>query len=313
MGKKTQDPNVNPFGVTMTDDQAKDYWNNAAATNTGGDKKQAEANQTAIANKGAPPVAAPAPAAPAKMPAPSFVSPLNADNQLDSKFTIQGPSDVQFGQVKAGQLDTKGLASDTQALDAMRDRALATGDSPWLKMQVEKQQLGELDSRDRAASQALGSNAVARSQLAMKGGLGGGASERMAKAGARDLNALQQGIGRQGQLDRMGLNIADDQTKTQLLGQTAGLDLAHGAQGQDMAKFNIGTKLGADQFNSTGNFNASTFNAGMDQDTAKYNQSNELGALAGLNEFNMAKYTEDMKGYAAGKQGDAMAGGGGKK
>ncbi len=95
-----------------------------------------------------------------------------------------------------------------------------------------------------------------------------------------------------------------------MMGQVAGLDLSHGAQMQDMEKFNIGTKLDANKFNSTGNFNASTFNAGMDQDTAKFNQSNELAALGGLNSFNMAKYGEDMKGYAADKQGAAIAGGG---
>jgi hypothetical protein len=246
-------------------------------------------------------------------PSPKFVSPLTADNTLSSKFNIQAPSDVGFNSITAGQLNKNALGSDTQALDAMRDRALATGDSPWLKMQVEKQQLGELDSRDRAASQALGSNAVARSQLAMKGGLGGGSAERMAKSGARDLNALQQGIGRQGQLDRMGLNIADDQAKTAMMGQVAGLDLSHGAQMQDMEKFNIGTKLDANKFNSMGNLDASKFNTSLDFDATKFNQSNELMALGGLNDFNMAKYGEDMKGYAAGKQANAMSSGGGKK
>lgn len=274
----------------------------------------------------------------------AFKSALGPDGTLVSKYQVSPGSSVlpqsvkagtvKAGQVKAGQLDTKALAADSRALNSMRERALGTGDSAWLKMGLDKQKLEEMSARDQAARQAMSGSALARSQLAMRGGLGGGASARIAMQAGRDMNAARQGIGRAGQLDRLSMRIADDQTKTGLLGQTAGLDLAHAGQRQDMSKFNIGTNLDASKFNVGANLDASKFNVGTALDASKTNAANRLtagihndsqaydanktnvagalGQLGGENQFNAYKYGEDMKGYAAGKQGDAIAGGGKK-
>jgi hypothetical protein len=222
-------------------------------------------------------------------------------------------SKVKAGSVKAGQLDTKKLGADTRATDAMRDRALAKGDSPWLKMQMKRQGIEETAARDAAAQQALSGAATARSQLAMRGGLGSGASQRVAMQAGRDMNAARQAAGRAGQLDRLGLQIADDQTKTSLLGQTAGLDLAHAQQGQDMAKFNVGTALDASKFNTGLAYDASKtnaankmdiskFNTGLAYDASKTNVANKLDAskfnsLGGLDasKFNSAQDYDAQK------------------
>jgi hypothetical protein len=261
----------------------------------------------------------------------AFKSILDAQGNLGDAFRVSaGPlvtaGNVNAGAVGAGQLDLNALKSDPRALDAMRSRALG-GESPWLKMQLEKQGLEELTARDRAGEEALSGAALARSQLAMRGGLSGGARERIAMGAERNLNATRQGVGRAGQMDRLSLGIADDQTKMALLNSTAGLDLSHGAQAQDMSKFNVGTKLDADKFNTGLNFDAQKFNvantfdadkfnAGNQQQVNLANQSAQLGGRAGENTFNMDKFKTDMMGYAAGKQGAAIAGagaGGGKK
>lgn len=272
----------------------------------------------------------------------AYKSPLAADGRLSSKYKVATGGTVKAGsvmadkvkadKVTAGRLDTKALAADPRALNAMRDRALSQGDSPWLKMQTQKQGLEEMGLRDQAAQQAMSGAAMGRSQLAMKGGLGGGASARLAMSSARDANAARQAIGRQGVSDRLGLGIADDQTKMGLLGQTAGLDLSHAQQAQDMGKFNIGTALDASKTNASNNLDASKSTALMALDANKTNVANRLGAdvhndnqaydasktntaaalggLSGENQFNMSKYGNDMSGYAAGKQGIAIAKGG---
>lgn len=258
-----------------------------------------------------------------------FSSILDANGNLSSKYSAAaGPAvkadQVSAGSVTAGQLDLNALAADPRALDAMRARSLATGDSPWAALQKQQQGLEELNARDRAGQQALGSAAMARSQLAMKGGLGGGSRERLALSSARDLNAQQQGIGRAGQLDRLGIGVADEQQKMSMLGQTAGLDLSKAGQQQDMSKFNIGTNLDASKFNTglafdasktnaANNLNASTFNSGQTQQANQFNTTNAIGGVAGQNAFNTDKFKTDMMGYAAGKQGAAIAAGGGKK
>lgn len=259
---------------------------------------------------------------------PTFKSALDASGNLASQYQVQaGPAvnagSVAAGTVNAGQLDLNALASDTRALDAMRERAMSQGDSAWMKAQLEKQGLEELSARDMAAQQAMSGGVLARSALAMKGGLGGGSSERIAMQMGRDMNAARQGIGRAGQMDRLNLAIADDQTKQALLAQTSGLDLQHGAQRQDMSKFNIGTALDADKFNvgtaldaskfNTGlKFDADKYNSGMQFDANKFNTGNALGALQQDNLGQFGIYQEKMKGYAAGKQGDAIANSGKK-
>jgi hypothetical protein len=124
----------------------------------------------------------------------------------------------------------------------------------------------------------------------MNGGMGGGASERAAGNAAREMNAARQGIGRAGQVDRLNLGIADDNTKMALLGQTANIDFGVGQQ-----------KLGADQFNS-----------GMIYDTNKTNTANTIKGVDGENDFNLGKYAEGMKAWGAGQQAAATAGGGKK-
>lgn len=256
-----------------------------------------------------------------------FVSNLDARGNLkykvDTPKKIAGKT-VTADTVTAGQLDTKALGADARAQDAMRDRALAKGDSPWLKMQTQRQGVEEMSARDQAAQQAMSGAGAARSQLAMRGGLRGGAASRIAMQSARGMNAARQGIGRQGQLDRLSLGIADDQTRQNLLGQTAQLDLARAGQAQDMGKFNIGSKLDADKSSAMMALDASKATANLGQDAMKFNTTNAFEAdkyntglatqgIRDQNMFNSDAYKQDMGAYGAGKQAAATAAGGGKK
>lgn len=243
---------------------------------------------------------------------PQFKSALGADGQLGSQFMAQAGPGVQAGTVTSGQLDMKALASDPRALDAMRERALAKGDSPWLKMATEKQRGEELGLRDQAANQAMSGAAMANSNLAMRGGLTGGAAARNAMGMARNTNAARQQIGRAGATDRLNLGIADDQTKTALLGQTAGLDLATAGQKQDMSKFNIGSKLSADTTNAGMALDAGKFNSAQTYDANKFNAGQNYNALGDENKFNAYNAGEQMKAYGSSKTADATVNAGKK-
>jgi hypothetical protein len=203
-----------------------------------------------------------------------------------------------------------------------------------MKLQLQKQGIEETSARDQAANQALSGASNARSQLAMRGGMSSGARERIAQGSSRDMNAARQAIGRSGQMDRLGLGIADDQTKQGLLAQTAGLDLTKGAQNQEMGKFNIGTALDANKFNSAqgldaGKFNSAQaydagktnvanqfagqqFNSAQQYDANKYNAGASYGALSDENKFNAYNAGEQMKAYGSSKSADAVQNGGKK-
>lgn len=58
------------------------------------------------------------------------------------------------------------------------------------------------------------------------GGLGGGARNRMAMQGARDLMMARQGISRGGMLDRLGISQTDEDRRQQLLKQVADTELS---------------------------------------------------------------------------------------
>lgn len=226
----------------------------------------------------------------------AFKSALNPDGILGKKYQI-GAQTIDTPDL----LNIKGLTPDQTALNALQRRALGQ-DTSWLDMQNEKLKLDELNQRDRAAQQALGSAAAAESALAMRGGISGGSRERLAQNMARNVNAAQQGIGRDISGKRLDLALADDQTRTQLLSQIPDMNLRQKGFEADLNKFNIGTGLDVNKFN-----------AGQTAAAEQFNKGQALNQVQQLNDFNKYKYGQQMAGYAAGKTGDAIAAGGGGK
>ena len=142
--------------------------------------------------------------------------------------------------------------------------------SPWLKMAFERQEAEQAQLMDQAAKQQAGAMAGARSQLAMKGGLRGGAAERMATAGAEGLTNLMQ-------QQRQGAAVERGQLGMQ------GADLA-----SRIGQFNIGQQAGTDVTNL----------------------QTRLADLANRERRKLFQYGEGMKGYAAEKTAQGYEGGG---
>lgn len=145
-------------------------------------------------------------------------------------------------------------------------------ESPWYKMALEKQGAEQARLMDQATRQQAGAMAGARSSLAMKGGLGGGAAERMATAGAGNLAEMMQQQRQGGAVERGQL----------------------GMQGSDLAS------------------RLSQFNLGQQAETEKANLQTQLMDLAARENRKLQQYGERMKGYAAEKTSEGIGSGGKK-
>jgi hypothetical protein len=145
-------------------------------------------------------------------------------------------------------------------------------ESPWYKMALEKQGAEQAQLMDQAARQQAGALAGAQSSLAMKGGLRGGAAERMAASGAENLTNLMQQQRQAGAVERGQLGMQ-------------GADLA-----SRLGQFNVGQQTGTD----VANFQA------------------QIANLAAQENRKLQQYGEQMRGYAAEKTSTGIASGGKK-
>ncbi len=135
----------------------------------------------------------------------------------------EGTRDVNSGEL-LGQYRLDPYQGE--AVQALKQQAFAQGDSPWAQLQNQKLALEQSGLMDQAAKQGTQAMSQAQSQLAMSGGLSGGARERMARQGARDLMVARQGISRQGATGRMGIQEGDIDRKQSLLGNFANAEQA---------------------------------------------------------------------------------------
>lgn len=186
-------------------------------------------------------------------------------------------------RLQAGQ----DLHADKRGLEAFRERALGTGPSAWAQMAQQKQGLEESNLRNRAAAQSASGQAQARSQLASRGGFSGGAAERLAGQGSRDLMLQRQQVGNQGAQARANIGLEDEKTKNQFLSQLPGQEIAA--------------------------LQPEFQNRQMNVDTSKYNIDSALKDKYQEDQWKKDKYSEDMKAWAATEQANAMMRAGGGK
>jgi hypothetical protein len=147
------------------------------------------------------------------------------------------------------------LQKNFQVSDPMAKKAIY---SPWMKQQLQQQDMMQTQQLNQGAQQAATAAASAQAGLARRGGLSSGAAERLAGA-AQEQRALgAQNIYGQGAQQRLGMQVQDLQQNR---------DYLTGLQQQ-----NVQTRL---------------------------------GELARKQDFDLAKYQEQMKGYGARKSAEA--------
>jgi hypothetical protein len=239
---------------------------------------------------------------------PDFVSQLGDDGLIKKPYQLT-PGGIKFENLLPGvSQKVNGVNVNQEGLNAIRTRALSQGPSAWLNLQMQKQGIDELSDVERAKQQSAGNQAQAESALAMRGGISSGARERLARSGASNALAQTQGIRRGGSVDRLGLQIADDQTKTGLLTQLPGME-------NQQAQFDLGkqTWLGDYAKQQQGvDMDSQKYNSDAKVAADKYNIGNSLNETLQKRAYDQGKYGEAMKAWAAGKSADAQANAGKK-
>jgi hypothetical protein len=160
---------------------------------------------------------------------------------------FEGVRDVKTGQLLS-QYKTDPYAGE--ALQALKGQAFAQGDSPWAKMQLDKQAMEQSGAADSAAQAQAQGLAQAQGNLMRQGGLSSGARTRMAMQGARDLAMAQQGVAGQGMKARLGIQEQDLNRKQDLLGKFGDAEAAATQQNIGLATGDIkaGTAFDMDRY-----------------------------------------------------------------
>jgi hypothetical protein len=152
-------------------------------------------NASINARFGAPAAPAPAPAAPVAPAQPVIPTPIKQNNPVGGTRS----ANITVGEDQYGFPNLPQFQSIRDASGNLMDQFKLGDSSKWQGMMTGKINDATQSQLQSAAQQQAGANAQAASGLAMRGGLGGGARERMAQAGANALALGQQGIRGSGQ------------------------------------------------------------------------------------------------------------------
>lgn len=231
---------------------------------------------------------------------PQFESILDKNGKLKSNFQLN------YDPAYAGISDIWSKAGfqgyDPTAINAYQNEALRSGPSAWNELMKKQLGMQTEDQLNQNIQQAMGAQAAAQSDLAMRGGLSSGARERGAENLSRSIHRGNQGVRRSGMESGLNIDIQDEQNRLGALANLPGMQLALANAKTSAAQ----TRAGA-------------LSTAKMSDAEKQFQANQLNQQAYLNEmsqkrgFDMGNYSELMKAWGAGKTADAAGGGGGKK
>lgn len=138
-------------------------------------------------------------------------------------------------QIDTPQMDQRGLAAT---------QGLALGDtSPWTTHQLAEQNQSMLNQKDAAAAKGSAATQGTWDQIAMNGGLRSGAAERAQEQGQIGTQLAQQGIGQQGEANKLAIQTQGQNQKLQALASLPGQEAAYNQPGMQAQEFNAGLGL----------------------------------------------------------------------
>jgi hypothetical protein len=184
--------------------------------------------------------------------------------------------DEETGQLKPGfQSTPTSIAGglNTSALDKYRSIATSDGASPWAKMQMQSQQTDTQNALQSAGRENASQLAQARSGLAMRGGMSGGASALMQQQAMRNQMQTSQDIRRAALGARQGIGVEDQKMKMGAMANLPGMEM----QAMQPRMFDATNKMRSDEFNIT----------------------NSLREIGSKQDYNLKNYEEQMKAYSA--------------
>jgi hypothetical protein len=221
--------------------------------------------------------------------------PENQNSQFMQNYSKEvmptlGPYEAAYtgGSYNAANAAALSGPENFQGIEQMRSVAK---DNPWVKMAQEQQAREEATGLGQAGKLAAQSSRQAQANLAMRGGLRSGASERLARQGAMQQALAQQDVRNQAVMNRLGISSEGEKMRQGILGQLAGAEQGYGTY-----------QTAANQWNAL-------------QASEADKWAKEQGIQEGVRKqgYGIKEYEEKMKGYGAGKTADAIraSGGGG--
>lgn len=200
--------------------------------------------------------------------------------EFDEKYGGEGGGDP-YGGMPGGYPSYIGMSNedtqvpvewDMRAQDRFNTDALRSGPSASTRNALDMNASAVDQSKSNARGMATGLANDARSQLAMKGGIDSGASERIAKSGISNALDLTQQAEAGANTNRGNILMQDEAQRQSGLQAAAGMN-ANSAKG--------------------------IF------DMRNANKKNLMGSLDSRNAYNMNLYNQNMAAWGAGKQATA--------
>lgn len=225
--------------------------------------------------------------------APTWRSLIGDDGYLNRQYKLQGPESLtDYASGLYGNLKL-----NTQGLEELRKRGLATGPSAWAQLEGQKQDLAKQQQLEDLMSSSAGGAASAWNQLAATGGAGAGERERLALNASRGLMEGKQKLNQADRAARLGISSQDETNKLGILSNLPGQEVQ--ALQPEMAKFSALTA-------------AKSSDIGNQMDVNKFNTANLIAERDKQGAFDLGRYNEAMRSWAAGKTADATASAGKK-
>lgn len=164
---------------------------------------------------------------------------------------------------------------DQAGLNKFQGEAMRSGPSEWARRAGQEQNFLAMNAKEQGAKTVAGQGAAARSSLASRGGLSGGAAERIAGGAADNYLNMTQGVNNTLAGNDMQIGQNDEQNRISMLGQVPGMQLGVANFGLDKTKAQL-------QANST-------------------DVANEMQDAQQRNTFNLGQYQTKMAGWGAGQ------------
>jgi hypothetical protein len=201
-----------------------------------------------------------------------------------------------YGKQLGQDVDERAKIQMGDAYKKLEAQAMGEGDmddTAFMRKQVNNQTLKDMG---RVGTQNLNNLNSMQSQMAMRGGVGGGASERMAKSSMRDNLFSQQNVMGQNRDQNLQLSINNAQNRNNMLRDV-------GQMQQNIGQYN------ANAFNNNFNRQLDTLsNVGrVEQDVMRSNIGAARDDLDKQNAAGQKLYQEDMAAWGAKESAKAQA------
>ena len=151
---------------------------------------------------------------------PEYDSLLNEDGTLKDEYVLTSDYDPTY-------------------LNDLANFARSTDPSAWLQLTQDKINLEGAQARDDITEQRLGQLMQARENLAMRGGLRGGAAERLEGMGMEQAMMENQRLARSIQDQLLDASIAEETAKIDLRSQLPGMELRRAGFDAEVNRYNI--------------------------------------------------------------------------